>query len=74
MGLFDPMDGQPYWHVGPEVVNTSSSRDLSLFASLQSLVLLKNDQNILPIRKGSKIAAIGPHADAQRALLGNYLG
>jgi len=74
MGLFDPHAGQPYWDVSPEVVNTTYSRELSLFATKQSMVLLKNDNDVLPVKKGAKIAALGPHADATAELLGNYLG
>jgi len=37
-------------------------------------VLLKNDDDFLPLKKGKRIAVIGPHADAQAALVGNYLG
>ncbi|CAI5705587.1 unnamed protein product [Peronospora effusa] len=74
LGLFDPIDDQPYWHVAPSEVNTAQSRKLSLDLTRKSLVLLQNHGNILPLSKGKKLAVIGPHAQAKRALLGNYLG
>ncbi|EEY63638.1 glycoside hydrolase, putative [Phytophthora infestans T30-4] len=74
LGLFDPIDDQPYWHVAPNEVNTAESKQLSLDLSRKSIVLLQNHGNILPLAKGKKLAVIGPHAAAKRALLGNYLG
>ncbi|ETP10162.1 hypothetical protein F441_14126, partial [Phytophthora nicotianae CJ01A1] len=74
LGLFDPIDDQPYWHVAPNEVNTAESRQLSLDLTRKSIVLLQNHGNILPLAKGKKLAVIGPHAKAKRALLGNYLG
>ncbi len=40
----------------------------------KSIVLLKNDKNVLPLRKGAKIALIGPLADNQSELIGNWSG
>jgi beta-D-xylosidase 4 len=74
LGLFDPIGDQPYWHVAPSEVNTAESKQLSLGLTRKSLVLLQNHGNILPLSKGNKLAVIGPHAKAKRALLGNYLG
>uniref|UniRef100_M4C1I5 Fibronectin type III-like domain-containing protein n=1 Tax=Hyaloperonospora arabidopsidis (strain Emoy2) TaxID=559515 RepID=M4C1I5_HYAAE len=74
LGLFDPIDDQPYWHVRPSEVNTAASKQLSLDLTRKSLVLLQNHDNVLPLTKGKKLAVIGPHAMAKRALLGNYLG
>jgi len=74
LGLFDPIDDQPYWHVSPDVVNTAESQATNLHMSQQSMVLLKNDKNTLPFPKGHKVAVIGPHGAATGALVGNYLG
>ena len=74
LGLFDPIDDQPYWHVPPDAVNTVASQNLSQLASKQSLVLLKNENNTLPFPKGSKVAVIGPHYEAQQALVADYVG
>ena len=42
LGLFDPIDDQPYWHVRPEVVRSPAHLDLALDATRQGLVLLQN--------------------------------
>ncbi|RLN65496.1 hypothetical protein BBJ28_00027178, partial [Nothophytophthora sp. Chile5] len=74
LGLFDPIDDQPYWNVTPSEVNTPAAQELSLNATRKSLVLLQNNESVLPLPKGSNIAVLGPHAKAKMALLGNYLG
>lgn len=40
--------------------------------SRKSIVLLKNDRNVLPLKKSARIALIGPFADNQRDLIGNW--
>ncbi len=73
LGLFDkctPWDG-----LGYESVDTEEHRAFNLEMARKSLVLLKND-GLLPL-DGSKIrrlAVIGPNADSNAALLGNYHG
>ena len=73
LGLFDPIDDQPYWRIPIESVDTQASRDLNLLATQKSLVLLKNS-GVLPLSPGKKVAVVGPHANATTALVGNYLG
>jgi beta-glucosidase len=70
MGLFE----NPY--TDPEeakrVIGSDANRKLAYRAACESMVLLKNDNNILPLQKGKykKIAIIGPNAD--RCILGGY--
>ena len=52
-------------------IGTPTHRALALKSAVESLVLLKND-GVLPLRRGSRIALVGPHADATRVLRGNY--
>ncbi len=48
-------------------------RQLALEAARKSIVLLKNENNLLPLKKNIKtIAVIGPNADNKRNLLGDY--
>ena len=40
----------------------------------KSIVLLKNEKNVLPLKKNAKIALIGPLADNKAELIGNWNG
>ena len=71
LGLFD----HPY--VDPQralkIVHSNEHRDLALRAAREGIVLLKNEKNVLPLKKGLKsIAVIGPNADSASNLLGDY--
>lgn len=74
LGLFDPIESQPYWHVSRDQVNTTASQLTNLRITKETLVLLKNDAQTLPFKKAWKVAVIGPHYNAQAELVGNYLG
>jgi beta-glucosidase len=60
----------------PYSVNDSAAhRQLALETARKSIVLLKNDGNVLPLRKSLKtLAVIGPNANDVDVLLGNYNG
>jgi len=75
LGMFDP-PAQVRWAQTPYTVNQSPANDqLALKAARSSIVLLKNDQHLLPLAKDIKtIAVIGPTADDVMSLLGNYYG
>jgi beta-glucosidase len=75
LGMFDPPTMVAYART-PFSLNTASAhRDLSLRAARESIVLLKNDNNTLPLKKELKtVAVIGPNADEPVVLLGNYNG
>lgn len=53
------------------VINAAEHRALALQAAVQSLVLLKND-GTLPLPAATRIAVVGPLADARRVMRGNY--
>jgi len=65
IGLFD----HPYVEDAKKtkaIVNSEEHRAVALRAARESLVLLKNDKNVLPLSKQIKsIAVIGPNADDQ---------
>ena len=75
LGMFDPDAIVPYAQI-PFFVNCSDyNNSLSREAAQKSIVLLKNTNNILPLKKNLKtIAVIGPNADNFEALIGNYNG
>ncbi len=71
LGLFE----NPYVDASLAAASNGNQKhkDLAKKAALESIVLLKNDNSILPISKNIKsIAVIGPDADAAR--LGGYSG
>ena len=56
-------------------MSTKASANISLDMARQSIVLLQNNNNILPLQKGKeKIAVIGPNADNTPMMWGNYNG
>lgn len=74
LGMFDPPEMVKWAKIPYSANDTAENHKLSLQASRESLVLLKND-GILPLKKDLKtIAVIGPNADNKEVLLGNYNG
>ena len=55
-------------------MSTKASADLSLKMAKQTMVLLQNKNNVLPLQKKEKIAIIGPNADNTPMMWGNYNG
>ncbi len=75
LGMFDPPEMVPYTRIPISIVNAPAHRQLALRTARESIVLLKNENNTLPLRKDIKtLAVIGPNADAPEVLLGNYNG
>ncbi|MEO9871532.1 glycoside hydrolase family 3 C-terminal domain-containing protein [Ekhidna sp.] len=75
LGMFDDPSLVTYSKIPYDVVRSSKHAALSLKAARESIVLLKNDENMLPLSKDLQtIAVIGPNADTRQALLGNYHG
>jgi len=54
--------------------NPDANRALALRAAGESMVLLKNRANTLPLKPGGRIAVVGPNADALSVLEANYHG
>jgi beta-glucosidase len=75
LGMFDPDEIVPFAQI-PYFVNCSDyNNSLSRKAACESIVLLKNEKDILPLSKDIKtIAVIGPNADNFESLIGNYNG
>jgi beta-glucosidase len=75
LGMFDPAEQVKYAQIPYSVVDSKEHRALALEAARKSIVLLKNENNILPLRKDmGTVAVIGPNADQWLMLLGNYNG
>ena len=69
LGLFEGKkpSNSPFSEVGLQ-----HNRDISRQAVRESLVLLKNNENVLPIKQGKKVLVIGPDADSLRTQTGGW--
>lgn len=75
LGMFDNDKLDPYSNIPYSVVNNKEHRQYALELARQSIVLLKNKNNILPLSKEIRtIAVIGPNANDTTLSLGNYNG
>jgi beta-glucosidase len=76
LGMFDPDEQVAYAQIPYDIVDAPAHRALALEAARQSLVLLKNQNQYLPLDKDQikSMAVIGPHAADTLVLLGNYMG
>lgn len=70
MGLFE----QPYVEPGKakKEVRSAENRSVARKMAQQSVVLLENKNQLLPLDKNCKIAVIGPNAHNQYNMLGDY--
>lgn len=76
LGLFDDPAKVPFTSIPYEVNDCEEHRQFALEVSRKSLVLLKNEHNLLPLKreKLKSIGVIGPNANSREALVGNYCG
>lgn len=75
LGEMDKDEIVPWAATPMSVVNNQQHRDLALQMARESMTLLQNNQETLPLKKnGKKIAVIGPNADNDPMLWGNYNG
>ncbi|WP_324677411.1 glycoside hydrolase family 3 C-terminal domain-containing protein [Hymenobacter sp. GOD-10R] len=75
LGMFDPVERVKYAQIPMSVVESKPHQEHALKMAHESIVLLKNDKNTLPLRKDiKKIAVLGPNANNESVQLGNYNG
>jgi beta-glucosidase len=75
LGMFDPDEEVPFTAISMDVVACDAHRQLAYRAAAESVVLLKNKDNILPIKPSArKVFVTGPTATSLEVLLGNYYG
>ena len=76
LGVFDKKEENPYDAIPYSVVDSAPMQRLNREAAARSIVLLKNEGNLLPLdrEKIHTIGVIGPNANSRRALVGNYEG
>lgn len=75
LGMFDPPASIRYAQIPITVNDSPAHRALARRAAQESIVLLKNVGDVLPLSREIKsVAVIGPNADDPLVLLGNYNG
>ena len=75
LGMFDPPSSYAYGRIPASEVNSPEHRQQSLHAARESMVLLKNQGQTLPLKAGiARIAVVGPTAEFVQSLQGNYNG
>ncbi|MDR1072071.1 MAG: glycoside hydrolase family 3 C-terminal domain-containing protein [Treponema sp.] len=77
LGMFGESENDPYAALDGAIINCEKHQKLALEAAKRSIVLLKNDNNLLPLKDdGSirKILVMGPAAANIHALIANYHG
>ena len=76
LGLFDEQEKVPYNTIDYSVVDCDAHKKKNLEAARKSCVLLKNENQTLPLDLASvkTIGVIGPNANSRKALVGNYEG
>lgn len=75
LGMFDPANMLPWAGLTPATISSEKHDLLATQAARESMVLLENKGNVLPLSKSVKtLAVIGPNADDVELLNGNYGG
>ena len=75
LGWFDKQDKTAFAQLGEKDINNEAGRQLARKTAAQSIVLLKNSNNTLPLSKNlQRILVTGPNADDINVLLANYNG
>jgi beta-glucosidase len=75
LGAFDPSEMNPYSKIPADVIRSPEHLKLSLQTALESMTLLSNRNNFLPLKKENlkSVAIIGPAGDSAFET-GNYYG
>lgn len=76
LGLMEKNENNPFDKISFLEADSQKMQELNLKAALKSMVLLKNENQILPLQKEKlhTIGVIGPNANNRKALVGNYEG
>ena len=76
MGDMDALETDPWNSIDPKELNSDYNRQLAYKMAQESMVLLQNKNNVLPLdaSKPLKVAVLGPNANDSLTLWGNYNG
>ncbi|XP_046577967.1 xylan 1,4-beta-xylosidase-like [Haliotis rubra] len=74
LGEFDPPEMNPYFKLDLSVIKSEAHQMLAIDAAMKTFVLLKNEGNLLPLKKDTfnRIAIVGPMANNRRLIFGDY--
>ena len=74
VGMLDPFELQPeaFFTAGQAEIGAPASAQLVQEATAQGIVLVRNAGGALPLRKGAKVALLGPLGACDRCLMGDY--
>lgn len=76
LGFFDDPAANPFYNYGADSVHNTAHIALARKVAQQSMVLLKNDNGLLPLHKDnySSVMVLGANAASFDAMVGNYHG
>ncbi len=75
LGLLDAANKNPFNKINESVVDNDAHRLLARQTAVQSMVLLSNKNNVLPLKKNiNHIMVTGPNANVSNVLMANYNG
>lgn len=76
LGFYDDPKHSPYYTYGADSIHNQQHVELARKAALESMVLLKNDNHVLPLKKENynSIMVLGPNAASLDAIVGSYHG
>lgn len=76
LGMFDPPGSNPYEQISESVIECEAHRQLAYQAALDSVVMLKNEDSLLPLQPDElkNLLIVGPTATSVEVLMGNYHG
>ncbi|MFC2098118.1 glycoside hydrolase family 3 C-terminal domain-containing protein [Bacteroidota bacterium] len=75
LGLFDPPELVPFTSISTDVIHCEKHQAIALEAAQKCIVMLKNENNALPLSPDMKsVYIIGPNASNLEVMLGNYFG
>jgi len=72
LGMFDPPGQVAFNKISLLTVDSTAHRRLALQAARESIVLLQNRSDILPLKNVARIAVVGPTAEIIQTVEGNY--
>lgn len=75
LGVMDDTSLVSWFRIPASVIDCDAHRQLALKMAKETMTLLQNNNNILPLSKNmKKVAVIGPNANDEMMLWGNYNG